>query len=397
MARHDRSTVATGMSNARRPPPPVSLTLPDVPAAARHLATFGYVVLPAAFDARPLADEIDRVLADALVDADHHNTGSAGNRFRYAPMMVAGTPVSLSLTLQLGALASAVLGAPVVPGRAKGTEYAGITGWHRDTELAARSIGCLAYLETLTARTGALWVLPGSHHAGYADAIVAADEPELPGVALPTAPGDVIVLDERLFHCSKGGGRRRRRQWRVDFLADDPGAEARPRRVLRRAALARLGRGLRRRALPELRPRRGGRWTNGGTSASRRSAPTRPAGSRRRRRRGAGPRRRILSRWCGPGSGAASAGTANGQHDDAVEEGREHRVVERPGVLGDRRHRVAEQLAHGGDHHADRVPRRDPLQHVGQRRRSARRRCSGTSAGRRRRRRRPSPRRASAP
>ena len=214
------------MSSARRPPPPISLTLREVPAAARHLATFGYVVLPAAFDARPLADEIDRVLADALVDADHHNTGSAGNRFRYAPMMVAGTPVSLGLTVQLGALASAVLGAPVVPGRAKGTEYAGITGWHRDTELAARSIGCLAYLEPLTARTGALWVLPGSHHAGYADAIVAADEPELPGVALPTAPGDVIVLDERLFHCSKGGGRKRRRQWRVDFLADDPGAEA---------------------------------------------------------------------------------------------------------------------------------------------------------------------------
>jgi hypothetical protein len=160
------------MSRGRRPPAPVTLTVTDVRAAARHLTTFGYVVLPAAFDARPLADEIDRVLADAHA------------------------------------------------------EYAGISGWHRDTELPARSIGCLTYLEPLTARGGALWVLPGSHHAGYADAIVAADDPHLPGVAVPTSPGDVIVIDERLFHCSKGSGRRRRRQWRVDYLADDAGADA---------------------------------------------------------------------------------------------------------------------------------------------------------------------------
>ncbi|HEX6787434.1 MAG TPA: phytanoyl-CoA dioxygenase family protein [Acidimicrobiales bacterium] len=214
------------MSRGRRPPAPVTLTVTDVRAATRHLTTFGYVVLPAAFDARPLADEIDRVLADAHADPDHQNRGSAGNRFRYAPMMVASTPVSLSLALQLGEVAARLLGAPVVPGRAKGTEYAGISGWHRDTELPARSIGCLTYLEPLTARGGALWVLPGSHHAGYADAIVAADRPDLPGVAVPTSPGDVIVIDERLFHCSKGSGRRRRRQWRVDYLADDPGADA---------------------------------------------------------------------------------------------------------------------------------------------------------------------------
>jgi hypothetical protein len=214
------------MSSGRRPPAPITLTVPDLAAATHHLATFGYAALPAAIDARPLADEIDRVLAGAFTDPDHQHRGAAGNRFRYAPMMVASTPVSLSLALQLGALAAELLGASVVPGRAKGIEYAGITGWHRDTELAARSIGCLTYLEPLTARAGALWVLPGSHHAGYAEAIVAVDDPDLPGVALPTSPGDVIVLDERLFHCSKGGGRRRRRQWRVDFVADDAGAEA---------------------------------------------------------------------------------------------------------------------------------------------------------------------------
>lgn len=214
------------MSSGRRPRAPVTLSVPDLAAATRHLATFGYAVLPAAFDARPLGDETDRVLADAFADPDHQNRGAAGNRFRSAPMMVASTPVSLSLARQLGAVAEELLGAPVVPGRAKGTEYAGTTGWHRDTELAARSIGCLTYLEPLTARAGALWVLPGSHHAGYAAAIVAGEDPDLPGVPLATSPGDVIIIDERLFHSSKGGRRRRRRQWRVDFLADDAGADA---------------------------------------------------------------------------------------------------------------------------------------------------------------------------
>jgi hypothetical protein len=197
----------------------------DVASAAGHLSRYGYTVLRSAFDPGPLSDEVDRVLADAFADPRHRNRGSAGNRFRYAPMMVERTPVSLALAAALGDVATAVLGAPVVPGRAKGTEYTGVTGWHRDTELAARSIGCLAYLEPLTARSGALRVLPGSHHPDYGDAVAAVDGEDRPGVALPTVPGDVIVVDERLFHCTVGGSRRRRRQWRVDFVADDPGAD----------------------------------------------------------------------------------------------------------------------------------------------------------------------------
>ena len=45
----------------------------------------------------------------------------------------------------------------------------------------------------------------------------------LPGHAVATAPGDVIVFDGHLFHASAGG--RDRRQWRVDFVADPVGTE----------------------------------------------------------------------------------------------------------------------------------------------------------------------------
>jgi hypothetical protein len=213
------------MSTGRRPGRSLQVAAADVASAASHVSTCGYAVLRSAFDAGPLSDEVDRVLSDAFADPRHRNRGSAGNRFRYAPMMVERTPVSLAPAAALGEVATAVLGAPVVPGRAKGTEYTGVTGWHRDTELAARSIGCLAYLEPLTARSGALRVLPGSHHPDDGDALVVVEGEDRPGVALPTMPGDVIVFDERLLHCTVGGSRRRRRQWRVDFVADDPGAD----------------------------------------------------------------------------------------------------------------------------------------------------------------------------
>jgi hypothetical protein len=106
---------------------------------------------------------------------------------------------------------------------AKGVQYQGTTSWHRDTELPVRSIGFLAYLEPLTAADGALCVMPGSHGAVFGDALQKfAEDDHLdlgrwPGVALATQPGDVIVMDEHLFHSSAGGDLRR--QWRADFIA----------------------------------------------------------------------------------------------------------------------------------------------------------------------------------
>jgi hypothetical protein len=40
----------------------------------------------------------------------------------------------------------------------------------------------------------------------------------VPGVVLETSPGDVILLDEHLFHASEGGAERL--QWRVDYVLD---------------------------------------------------------------------------------------------------------------------------------------------------------------------------------
>ena len=172
---------------------------------AADLAQFrsaGFVVLRRAFDARPLAAEVDLALA---------HTVAVGERgFRYVPMMCERTPVSLSLLDHFAAPAAELLDAPVLPVRAKGVVYAGDTAWHHDSGHDLASVGFLAYLDPLDAEHGALRVLPGSQRYERDDTAA--------GFAIPTEPGDVIAFDEHLYHASTGG--RDRRQWRVDYVAD---------------------------------------------------------------------------------------------------------------------------------------------------------------------------------
>jgi hypothetical protein len=180
---------------------------------ADYVARFrdeGFVVLRDWFDSAPLSEEIDRAFADGLRDDAPHLVGSAGTEFRGLVMMSEHTPVSLGLLDALAAPAAALLGRRVLPGRAKGQLYFGETGWHRDTENDVPQMGFVAYLEPVAADTGALRVVPRSH--------VDSSRTEADAVAVATAPGDVIAIDERILHASHGG--RNRRQWRVDFGVD---------------------------------------------------------------------------------------------------------------------------------------------------------------------------------
>jgi hypothetical protein len=187
--------------------------------SATALGTFGFVVLRQFFDPGPLAAEIDRVMADGIL-GDVPERGDI--RFQYVPMMTAETPVSLLLLDHAETVAAAVFGRPVIPTRAKGTRYHGETPWHTDSDLPLRSVGFLAYLEPAGADSGALRVVPGSHHEQFGEAIrgigaTCLRDPSLPGHVVATEPGDMILLDERVLHASFGGGIRR--QWRVDYLS----------------------------------------------------------------------------------------------------------------------------------------------------------------------------------
>jgi len=190
-----------------------------VPESANALETFGFVVLRQFFDPGPLAAEIDKVMANGIL-RDVPERGDI--RFQYVPMMTAQTPVSLSLLDRAETVAAVVFGGPVLPTRAKGTRYYGETPWHTDSDLPLRSVGFLAYLDPVGADSGALRVIPGSHHEQFGEAIrgigaTCLRDPSLPGHVVATEPGDMVLLDERILHASFGGGIRR--QWRVDYLS----------------------------------------------------------------------------------------------------------------------------------------------------------------------------------
>jgi hypothetical protein len=192
---------------------------------ASALATFGFVVLRRFFDPEPLAAEIDRVLADGIL-RDIPERGDI--RFEYVPMMTAETPASLALLDRAETVAATLLGGPVLPTRAKGTRYQGETPWHTDSDLPLRTVGFLAYLEPISAESGALRVIPGSHHPQFSEALrgfgaARRRDPSLPAHVVATEPGDMLLLDERVLHASFGGGVRR--QWRVDFLGAPSEAE----------------------------------------------------------------------------------------------------------------------------------------------------------------------------
>jgi hypothetical protein len=180
---------------------------------------WGYVVCRRAIDAEPLIAEVDVTLREGVRAAFTADVGGQALRAVFVPMMSERTPISLRLVGSLAPVATTLLDGPVLPVRAKCVRYGGDTAWHRDSVLPVASVGLLCYLDPLTAATGALRVVPGSHRGG-------GGRSPADGVALETEPGDLIVMDEHLLHASEGGAQRRR-QWRVDFVGDGPDADLR--------------------------------------------------------------------------------------------------------------------------------------------------------------------------
>ena len=97
--------------------------------------------------------------------------------------------------------------------------FVGNTRWHSDGGNPFPSIHMAFYLDPVTADTGCLNVIPGSHHLPFHDGLDKArhtglydlTSPDLPGCyALESEPGDVCVFRHSLFHASFGGWAGRR-------------------------------------------------------------------------------------------------------------------------------------------------------------------------------------------
>ena len=198
----------------------------------RFFETFGYLALRGLF-----RDEVD-ALNDAFRDVWTANGGGLDGaaddldeRLTIVVPFVDQHPYLCSLIddPRIDGVASALLGDDYNYETSDGNFYVGDTRWHSDgfARTKYRFLKFAFYLDPVTAESGCLRVIPGSHHRKdrYALALHEAmsssrtDDtenqlgltgPEVPAVALETRPGDLIMFNQDLKHASYGGGTRRR-------------------------------------------------------------------------------------------------------------------------------------------------------------------------------------------
>jgi hypothetical protein len=193
-------------------------------AQADHFATFGFAVLRGflADRAAALRAEVNAAIRDAYA-ATYDQRVIDGISGHYLPMAARLTPVSASLVCddpRFIDAAQQLLGGPVIPECPEGVLYFAEAGWHTDDGIGVRAVKFAAYFNELTAATGALRLVPGSHHpeqntrlAAYerrqprvrTGAAAAACQASIPGYAAETSPGDVIAFDLHTWHASFHG------------------------------------------------------------------------------------------------------------------------------------------------------------------------------------------------
>lgn len=212
---------------ATAPQPAQAAVAGDIPLDAGQLGffeTFGYLQLPGAIAAEFPA--VDRAFEEIWANRGGGHGGKPHDgvaRSCIVPFVDQHAVLSALLDHPRihGALVS-LLGDDFNYMGSDGNYYVGDTHWHPDGHKHERRFVKVAiYLEELDGSSGALRVIPGSHHNGpYREAITERVQQsgeklgvhgrDVPAVALATRPGDVAIFNHATWHSSWNGGKRRR-------------------------------------------------------------------------------------------------------------------------------------------------------------------------------------------
>ncbi len=195
--------------------------------------TFGYLAFPSAF-----ADSIDKI-TDAFekVWADNgggHYGHEHDGKKRSALIQFIDQDEYLSALIddpRIDDVCASVLGDDYNYGGSDGNFYVGDTLWHSDGYRDSKylSFKMAFYLDPVTADTGCLRVIPGSHKYGDTFGnmleevrkaretsdnapreLWGVDGSEVPAIPLEAVPGDLVMFNHNIKHSSWGGGDRRR-------------------------------------------------------------------------------------------------------------------------------------------------------------------------------------------
>ena len=199
--------------------------------------TFGYLLLPGL-----LADCVDRIIAEFEAVWAAHGGGHHGSKHneqqRSCIVPFPDQSEYLSSLLddpRIHDIAASILGDDFNYTSGDGNLYVGDTGWHSDGYDGKRipSIKIAFYLDPVTRDSGAVRIIPGSHHCGdaYSDRLEAevrksgdnwgTAPDEVPAVVVESEPGDIVVFWHNTKH-SAFGGSVRRRMYTMNFYEHVP-------------------------------------------------------------------------------------------------------------------------------------------------------------------------------
>ncbi len=191
---------------------------------------FGYLHLPGLFEAdiERLSEQFQAAFdqnPDAVVDWVHEFHDSRPRRFISGVTEKNPELASLVHDSRIVTTVRALLGDAYRFTGSDASVYDCGTRFHQDGHQVtddSRNIKLALYLDAIDAGTGAIRVIPGSHHRGDTfsgqlnrDLFLGGDKlglstAQVPAVAIPSVPGDLVLWDYRLLHGTLYGGNRRR-------------------------------------------------------------------------------------------------------------------------------------------------------------------------------------------
>ena len=186
---------------------------------------FGFLVLPQAFSPQEM-DAISQEFDDMLV-AERLGQPFPGEK-RQSLYGIAESSALLTDMVaddRIYKTVESLLGEGFLWLCSEGNLYVDDTQWHPDgTRLDFRPMKVSLYLDHLTAETGCLRLIPGSHHLPFHEDLKPVSKFELPGPEVPcfpfeSQPGDLCFVDMNLWHASFGG-RSGRRHLAVNFVPE---------------------------------------------------------------------------------------------------------------------------------------------------------------------------------
>lgn len=180
--------------------------------------TFGFLKFPQIF-----ADRIDWIIEQFTLTFPDHNTEHDGSKRTCIFPFIDQRMCTLLDDPRIETIASALLGEDFNYTGSDGNYYTGETKWHRDGFHAKyKYIKMAFYLDPLDGNSGALRVIPGSHHLDdrfgkdldakmrNCDTIWGINGEQVPAYVLDVTPGDLLVFNHNIYHSSWNGSTERR-------------------------------------------------------------------------------------------------------------------------------------------------------------------------------------------